>query len=100
MITVTETPYEVGNVKAVHQIFKESGFKLLEEAILGKQTKHSVEAIKLALEAKTFEAKKESSEAELKQALRYQTTLEVLREMKESKSFDFVVTKTVTPNNT
>lgn len=97
MIEIVKTPMEKGNEHELKSLFGKTGFKMLENVILGRLTKHSVEATNKAIESGKYPNMSESAETELKHAIRYQTALEVLDEVRKMESFETVTTKITNP---
>ena len=78
-----ETPLEEGLQNSVVSLFKRSDFKTLKRVIETKGKKLTVTAANKALGSGTFPNYTDSANNELKSAIRYQTALDVLKELEE-----------------
>lgn len=95
MIEVIKTPMESGNAKALEKCLRETGYKMLKNVILGRLTENSVKATTEAIQSGTYPNMAESAANSLKDAQRYQATLDVLKEIEEMENYDLVSTKVV-----
>jgi len=81
----TETPLEDGLQSAVVSLFKRSDFKTLKAIISTEGKKKAVSAANKALESGKFPNYTDAANEELKAAIRYQTALDVLKELEDRK---------------
>jgi len=93
MITLENTPLEANRQADIRTLFGRDEFKNLERVILSKLTEHSVKATESAMQMGQFPTMLEAAENDLKKAIRYQTALEVLKEVREYKEFVITTTK-------
>jgi hypothetical protein len=93
-IELNETPLEKGLQDSVVNLFRRSDFKTLERIIEAEAKKSAFAATNKALESGKFPNYTDAANAELAIAIRYQTALEVLQELKQRKeTFTLITSK-------
>lgn len=86
MISSTEQPLNATDDTELRTWLGKSGAKLMEKVIESKVHANQLKHLEKAMEGSQFPLKLESSSDELKSAMRYQTFLDIWRELSEQPS--------------